>query len=146
MFLISIISLIILNGLAFLVYTLILQLPYIELLNKTWIILILMPLFQGIVQALINRNGMLTIESPKLQIINNKIEELLSLNAYVETNRTDNSATFEFLAKWKKIFSVINNKVIIKNEENLVVISGKRTILKRIESKIKWNNELNSKI
>jgi hypothetical protein len=72
MILISIISLIILSSIIYRIF---------------------IPLSQGISQALINRNDLLTIENNNFQIINIKIIAIHSLNGYVEINRNSNFVT-----------------------------------------------------
>jgi hypothetical protein len=145
MILLSIVMLILLNGLVFLIFTLIFQVPFIELFNKTWIILIFIPLFQGIIQPLINRKGLLKIENNNLQIVNKKIEELLSLKGYIKTSENNNYDTFEFKSNWKKIYSIPNHQVTVKTDESFIEITGKRNVLMSLESKIKWNKEINNK-
>lgn len=144
MILISLVLLTLLNGLALLIYTFILKISFSTLFAKTWIILLLIPMSQGIFQALINRNGLIKIESTdKSLVVFLRIEELLKQNGYKEIEQNAGNSFFEYRTFWKMIFNMNRGKVKIVHNEALVEVFGKRNLLYRIETKLRFDKEIN---
>jgi hypothetical protein len=131
------------NGVVYLIFTLILKMPFIELFSRSWIILIFVPLIQGIGQSFMNRNGTLLIESnDKSKIVIEKIEELLNRKGYQSIGQDKNQLIFDYKSKWSRIVNL--NRGIVKislNEYSLNIFAG-RNILYLIETKIKYANNL----
>lgn len=145
MILISLVLLTLLNGLALLIYTFIFKISFSILFAKTWIILLLIPLSQGIFQALINRNGLVKIESAdKSLVVFSKIEELLKQNGYREIEQNTGNSLFEYRTFWKMILNMNRGKVKILHNEAFVEVFGKRNLLNRIETKVKFDKEINA--
>lgn len=137
-------GLLLLNGFSYLIFTLILKMPFGELFSKSWIILIFVPLIQGIIQPLMNRNEILTIESnDKSQIVWDKIEELLKRKEYQEIERNNCSLIFDYKKRWKRVINLNQEKVKISMNESFINVIGKRNILYQIESKVKYDNDIN---
>ena len=63
MVIISSTLLLLLNGFAYLIFTLIFKISFNEIFAKTWIILIFSPLILGVIQLVMNLDGILTIDS-----------------------------------------------------------------------------------
>jgi len=136
--------LLLLNGVAYLIFTLILKMPFNELFSRSWGILIFAPLIQGIGQSLINRNGTLLIESNnKSKIVIEKIEELLNRKGYQLIGRDENQLIFDYKSKWSRFVNLNRGIVKISINENSMNIFGGRNILYLIETKVKYNNEIN---
>ena len=136
-------GLLLLFGFSYLIFTLIFNKPFDELFSKVWIILIFVPLIQSIIHPLMNRDIMLKIESEKSQIVCDKIVELLKQRQYQQIEQIKCTSVFNFKERWKRIINMNQGKVKLSMNENLVTIIGKRNILYLIETKVKYNNEIN---
>jgi hypothetical protein len=136
--------LVLLNGVAYMIFTLILKMPFNELFSRSWVILIFVPLIQGIGQSFMNRNGTLQIESNnKSKIVIEKIEELLNRKGYQLIGRDENQLIFDYKSKWRRFVNLNRGIVKISINENSMNIFGGRNILYLIETKVKYNNEIN---
>jgi len=106
--------------------------------------LLLIPLTQGLFQALINRNGLIKIESTdKSQVVFAKIEELLKQNGYREIEQNSGNSLFEYRTYWKTIINMNRGKVKILHNEAFIEVFGKRNLLNRIEIKVRFDKEIN---
>ncbi|WP_372751514.1 hypothetical protein [Labilibaculum sp.] len=138
MFKIALISFVLLNGLAYLIFTILLKTPFEELFGKNWIILVFVPLTQGLIQPLVDKKGIMTIKnSINFENISEKIESILVEKGYQEISRDNNSSTFEKISKIKKITNLHRGKITINYRENSILIVGQKILLNLIESKIK---------
>jgi hypothetical protein len=136
-------GLFLLNGVAYLIFTLILKMPFDELFSRSWVILIFVPLIQGIGQSFMNRNGTLRIESnDKSKIVIEKIEELLNRKEFELIEQDENQLLFEFKRQWSSVFNLNKGVVKISIDENSINIFGGRNILYLIETKVKYNKEI----
>ena len=145
MILISLVLLTLLNGLAFLIYSVVLKMSFSDLFAKTWIILLLIPLSQGIFQALVNRNGLIKIESmDKSRVVFTKIKELLNHKGYKEIEQNTMNSLFEYRTYRKVIINMNRGKVKILHNEAVVEVFGKRNLLYRIETMLKFDKEINA--
>jgi len=136
-------GLFLLNGIAYLIFTLILKMPFIELFSRSWGILIFAPLIQGIGQSYMNRNGTLQIESNnKSKIVIEKIEELLIRKGYQSIGRDKDQLIFDYKSKWSRFINLNKGVVRISINANSMNIFGGRNILYLIETKVKYNNEI----
>ena len=128
------------NGVAYLIFTLILKMPFNELFSRSWVILIFVPLIQGIGQSFMNRNGTLLIESnSKSKIVIEKIEELLDRKGYQSIEQDKNQLIFDYKSKWSRFVNLNRGIVKISINENSMNIFGGRNILYLIETKVKYN-------
>ena len=128
------------NGVAYLIFTLILKMPFNELFSRSWVILIFVPLIQGIGQSFMNRNGTLLIESnDKSKIVIEKIEELLNQKGYQLIGQDENQLIFDYKSKWSRFVNLNRGIVKISINENSMNIFGGRNILYLIETKVKYN-------
>lgn len=133
-----------LNGVAYLIFTLILKMPYNVLYSRSWVILIFVPLIQGIGQSLMNRNGTLLIDSnDKSKIVIEKIEELLYRKGYQSIEQDKNQLIFDYKSRWSRFINLNKGVVKISINGNSINIFGGRNIIYLIETKIKYNNEIN---
>ena len=131
------------NGIAYLIFTLILKMPFNELFSRSWIILIFVPLIQGIGQSFMNRNGTLLIESnDKSKIVIEKIEELLNQKGYQLIGQDENQLIFDYKSKWSRFVNLNRGIVKISINENSMNIFGGRNILYLIGTKMKYANNL----
>ena len=131
------------NGVAYLIFTLILKMPFNELFSRSWVILIFVPLIQGIGQSFMNRNGTLQIESnDKSKIVIEKIEELLNRKGYQIIGRDENQLIFDYKSKWSRFANINKGVVKISIDGNSINIFGGRYILYLIETKVKYANNL----
>ncbi|WP_321996902.1 hypothetical protein [Draconibacterium orientale] len=138
MFKITLISFALLNGLAYLIFTILLKTPFEELFSRNWIILVFVPLTQGIIRPLVDRKGIMTIKnSTNFENLSEKIESILVEKGYREISSDNNSSTFEKISKIKKVTNLHGGKVIIDYSENSMSIVGQKILLNLIESKIK---------
>ena len=145
MILISLVLLTLLIGLAFLIYSVVLKMSFSDLFAKTWIILLLIPLSQGIFQALVNRNGLIKIESTdKSQVVFTKIKKLLNQKDYKEIEQNSMNSLFEYRTYRKVIINMNRGKVKILHNEAVVEVFGKRNLLYRIETMLKFDKEINA--
>lgn len=145
MILISLVLLTLLNSLAPLIYTFIFKISFSSLFAKTWIILLLIPMSQGIFQVLINRNGLVKIEcTDKSLVVFSKIKELLKRNGYKEIEQNAGNSLFEYGTFWKMILNMNRGKVKILHSEAFVEVFGKRNLLYQIETKVKFDKEINA--
>ncbi|MEI6276549.1 MAG: hypothetical protein WCP08_11195 [Prolixibacteraceae bacterium] len=133
----ALLILVLLNGIVMVLYPLILKTSYTELFKKTWIILIFTPLLSGIMQAITNRDGILTlkgaINQEELQL---KLAALLKHFDYVETQRVDQSILLDYRTKWKRFMHFYKGQVLISIEQDEIHISGKKLVLDFIETKL----------
>lgn len=135
--------LLLLNGVAYLIFTLILKMPFNELFSRSWVILIFVPLIQGIGQSFMNRNGTLQIESNnESKIVIEKIEELLNRKGYQSISQDKNQLIFDYKSKWSRFVNLNKGVVKISIDGNSVNIFGGRNILYLIGTKIKYANNL----
>ena len=135
---ISLAFFLILNGLAYLVFTLIFSLPFGELFSKTWIIFILFPLMEGIILPYGNRNGLLKIDgTDKSENILTKIKELLYQKEYQVIETKNGILSFEYKTAWKWIVNLNKGRVNVYLHKSFVEISGKQSILRHLETKLK---------
>lgn len=131
------------NGVAYLIFTLILKMPFNELFSRSWVILIFVPLIQGIGQSFMNRNGTLQIESNnKSKIVIEKIEELLNRKGYQSIGQDKNQLIFDYKSKWSRFVNLNKGVVKISIDGNSINIFGGRNILYLIETKVKYANNL----
>ena len=137
-------GLVFMNLMAYVIFTLILQTPFREIFHRSGMIFFLVPLIQGILQPLINRPILLTIESnEKYDIIRRKIEELLIHLKYRAIESKDNYTFYNYTAKWKRIInSPFNMAVKTTSENESIRIYGKGIILNQIESKLYQDRDL----
>ena len=139
-------GLLLLNGLSYIIFTLIFNKPFDEFFSGVWIILIFTPLIQSIIHPLMNRDVQLKIESnDKSQIVWAKIVELLKRKEYEEIERTNNNLVFDFIKRWKRVFNLNQGKVKLSMNEDFINVTGKRNILYQIECKVKYDNDINMK-
>jgi len=138
-----IVGLLLLNGIAYFIFTLLFNIPFDELFSKAWIILLFVPLIQGIIHPLMNRDVTLKIESDKSEIVCDKIVELLKQKEYQLIEQISCTSVFDFKERWKRIINMNQGKVKISMNENFVTVIGKRNILYLIETKVKYNNDIN---
>jgi len=137
-------GLLLLNGLSYIIFTLIFNNPFDEFFSGVWIILIFTPLIQSIIHPLMNRDVQLKIESnDKSQIVWAKIVELLKRKEYEEIERTNNNLVFDFIKRWKRVFNLNQGKVKLSMNEDFINVTGKRNILYQIECKVKYDNDIN---
>jgi hypothetical protein len=145
MILISLVLITLLNSLAYLIYSVIFKMTFSDLFAKTWIILLFIPLSQGIFQAMVNRNGLLKIESTdKSRLVFTKIEELLNQKGYKEIEQNAMNSLFEYRSLWKMIINMNGGKVKILHNEAAIEVFGKRNLLYRIETMLKFDKEINA--
>ncbi len=139
----SLFLLLLMNGLAYLIYTLILGLPFNELFNKSWLILVLIPLIQGIIQPISNRNGLLTIgEIVKSNRIDEKLIELMQKVNYIEIARNESFLLFDNKIGWKRRTNrLFSGKVKVIHENGTLYIYGKKILLNRIENYVRIDKE-----
>jgi cell division protein FtsW (lipid II flippase) len=133
----TVMMLILLNGSILLLFPLILNLSFIATFQKSWIILLFVPLLTGIMQPLTNRDGLLTlkgIQDP--QAIQLKLAELLKHFDYLETARNEHSINLDYRTKWKRFMHFYKGEVSISIEKDEIKISGKKQILDFIETKM----------
>ena len=139
MVIISLTLLLLLNGFAYLIFTLFFNIPSDELFAKTLISLIFTPLILGVTLSFINMDGILTINSQeKTNMVLLKIEALLEQREYQVIKRDNGISIFEYKTKWKRLISFNNGKVIISNIRGIIEISGNRNVLFRIAAKLKY--------
>lgn len=139
----SLLLLLLINGLAYLIFTVILGLPFSELFSKSWIILVFVPLIQGIIQPLSNRNGLLTIgKIVKSERMDRKLIELMNKVNYLEISRNENYSLFDNKIGWKrKANRLFSGKVKVMYENDSISIYGKKIILNRIENYLRIDKE-----
>ena len=136
-------GLLLLNGITYFIFTLLFNIPFDELFSKVWIILLFVPLIQSIIHPLMNRDVTLKIESDKSEIVCDKIAELLKQKEYQLIEQIRCASVFDFKERWKRIININQGKVKLSMNENFVTVIGKRNILYLIETKVKYNNDIN---
>jgi hypothetical protein len=140
---ISAVGLLVLNGLTYFVFTLIFKIPFDQLFENSWIILVFLPLMMGVILPLIDRTGEMTIECKgDQQVLNKKIEEILIRNAYGKISENNSSSVFEQLSGLRRMYSFHKGLVLISREKDRIKIRGQKNILEQIESMIKTGPEL----
>lgn len=138
-----IVGLLLLNGITYFIFTLLFNIPFDELFSKVWIILLFVPLIQSIIHPLMNRDVTLKIESDKSEIVCDKIAELLKQKEYQLIEQIRCASVFDFKERWKRIINMNQGKVKLSMNENFVTVIGKRNIIYLIETKVKYNNDIN---
>ena len=143
MLIISLTLLLLLNGFAYLIFTLIFKISFNELFAKTWIILIFTPLILGVIQSFMNLDGILTIDTQdKTNIVLLKIEALLKQREYEVIKSNNGNSILEYKTIWKRLISLNRGKVTISNTKGIIEISGNRDVLFRIVTKLKYDKGL----
>ncbi len=139
----SLILFLLLNGLACLIFTLLFKIPFLDLFNKTWIILIFTPLSLGVIHSFMNIDGIITIKSQdKTNILLLKVEELLKSREYHVIESNSGKSIFEYKTLWKKLIGLNKGRVIISQTSDTIEISGNRNILFLTESILKYDKRL----
>lgn len=131
-------GLIFMNVMAYIIFTLILGTPFREIFHQSGMILVFVPLINGIGHPLIHRPVLLTVKSDeKFDIIRRKIEEFLIHLKYREIKRMDIYTFYDYTAKWKRIvYSPFNMAVKTASDHESIRIYGKGIVLNQIESKL----------
>jgi len=138
-------GLLLLMGLSYIIFTLIFNKPFDEFFSKVWIILILAPLIQSVIQPLMNRDVILKIESKdKSTIVWDKIADLLKHKEYQIIERANSNLVFDFIKRWKRVINMNQGKVKLSMNENFINVTGKRNILYQIEAIVKYNKDINT--
>jgi hypothetical protein len=135
-------TLILLNGLVLLLFQLLLRKSYLEVFNKSWIILIFTPLLTGIIHPLTNRSGLLTLSGlADSEIMQSRLAELLKYFDYVETGRDDQSIYLDYRTRWKRNMNFYKGQVSITVDQDSVMISGKKQVLDFVVTKMLFGKE-----
>lgn len=133
----TIMMLILLNGSVLLLFPLILKLSFMATFQKSWIILLFVPLLTGIMQPLTNRNGLLTLKGiPDPQKLRQKLAEMLDHFDYMETGRDDQYIMLDYKTNWKRFMHYYKGEVSISIEKDEIKIHGKKQILDYLETKL----------
>ncbi len=133
----ALMMLILLNGSVLLLFPLILKLSFIATFQKSWIILLFVPLLTGIMQPLTNRNGSLTLKGiPDPLPLQQKLADMLDHFGYVETGREDQCIALDYKTNWKRFMHYYKGGVSISIEKDEIKITGKKQILDYLETKI----------
>jgi cell division protein FtsW (lipid II flippase) len=133
----AVMMLILLNGSVLLLFPLILKLSFIATFQKSWIILLFVPLLTGIMQPLTNQNGLLTLKGiPDPQILQQKLADMLNHFDYLETGRDDQSISLDYRTNWKRFMHYGKGGVSISIEKDEIKITGKKQILDYLETKM----------
>lgn len=135
----SVTMLLIVNGFIFLLFELVLNTPFAEIFEKNWIVLIASPLLTGMVYALINRDGVLTVRDfDNVHHIVKNIEAFLNEKGHIKIHEDELSSSFEYDSTWKKILNFHTGSVVIAVKQSSLIVMGKRDVLIDIESRLKW--------
>lgn len=139
----SIVLLMLLNGLAYLIFTIVFKIPFLELFNKTWIILILTPVSLGVIHSFMNLDGIITIKSQdKTSLLLLKVKGWLMQREYLVIESNSEKSIFEYKTIWKKLIGLNSGRVVISNTNKVIEITGNRNILFLIMSKLKYDKGL----
>ena len=126
------------NGVTYL-FTLLIGASYMSIFNSTWPILLGYPLAHGVIQSLINRNGVLIInefEDPEL--LEKQITYIAGRISYKITDKDNSDIIFRRRTKIGRIQDLLfkeDFKTIFS--DNGAEIYGKRNTLLRIEKRLK---------
>lgn len=131
-------SLVLLNGLIYLIFTVLLKMPFDQLFEKIWTILLLIPLSHGIIQSSTNRNGVLTIKSSnKTDIVLSRIEESLNQKEYQIIQKNNGQSIYEYKTTRKKLSNLHKGNVVLNSDEGFIEVLGKRDILNPLEKELR---------
>ncbi len=135
---ISLFGLVIFNFLLIILFTLTPNTTYLEQFQKLWVLFVLAPIFQGIIQANMNRNAILTVEEiTDRESLKKTIGKIVNDYEYKELYSDRNQTIYNKKAKWKRILNrIFGGRVILKVNEETVEIFGKNTMLSEIEKRI----------
>lgn len=127
-----------LNGLTYLIFTLFLKISFGELFESVWVILVFVPLAQGVIQPLVNRRGVLIVKSSiEDEVLINKIKKVLHKLGYCEVQRRNGAILFDYEKRWKRVlFTLLSEQVKIGRDDEFAVYA-KRFILTQLETKLK---------
>ena len=138
----TIMMLILLNGFILLMFPLILNISYFETFNKSWIILLFVPILTGIMQPLTNRDGLLKLKGiVDQQTLQLKLAEALKHFDYIETGRDEQTLFLDYGSKWKRFMHFYKGQVRISIEQDEIHVYGKKLILDYLESKMLFGKD-----
>lgn len=143
MLLTTLIGMILVTVLLFIIFTIFQKINFSETLHKSWMIVIIIPLIQGIIQSFTNRKGLLIIKNiDNPENIKRKIEELLKQLDYIETLRENNYSFFDFKTKWKRIIEFFfKGNIKIEYDRNSITIIGRRLTINQLDTELKLDKE-----
>ena len=128
------------NGITYL-FALLTGASFMSVFNRTWPIILGYPLAHGVIQSLINRNGVLVInefEDPEL--LEKQITYIAGRISYKITDKDNSGIIFRRRTKIGRIQDLLfkeDFKMILS--DNTAEIFGKRNTLLRIEKRLKYS-------
>ena len=122
-------------------FTLLIGASFISVFNSTWLILIGYPLAHGVIQTVINRNGVLIIdEFEDAEVLQKQIEYIAGRISYKITEKNNSDIKFRRKTWFGRIQDMLfreDFKMIIS--DSTAEIYGKRNTLLRIEKRLKYS-------
>lgn len=121
------------------ILSLIMGRSFISFVENQWITLAIFALITPTTQALINRRGELIISDREyLSKCNNHLDEIILSRGYISNRKSDNETIYTSRTKIGRFFNFFfNENIQVRNEEGVIRILSKKTVLIQLESKIK---------
>lgn len=143
MLIVTLIGMTLVTVLLFIIFAIFQKKDFLETLHKSWMIVIIIPLIQGITQSLTNRKGLLivnNIDNP--ENIKIKIDKQLKQLEYIETQRENKISFYGFKTKWKRTLEFFfKGNLKIEYDRNSIIIHGRRLTINQLETELKLDKE-----
>ncbi len=116
--------------------------PVAEIFNDNWLVFLAVPAFTGMIYALINRTGSISVKDHRdAKTIRNKVVESLNKRGLITVSENEFTTSMEYGNLWQKILNLNKGSMTITLKGDELKITGKRNLLLPIEEKLKWNKD-----
>ncbi|GEM_PF-4995714 len=129
------------NTWGYIVFTLIMDIPFINLIFSYWSFLFLIPVAQGIILSVSFRNAQLAYISPVKEYSSAEGISILLCNAgYCCKSDNDNGILiYDTCELWRKPFFFLRKKIVVTVVDNYVILHGKEKAIKGIEMLLSYS-------
>jgi hypothetical protein len=134
MILLTLFILVLVNVLA-VIASFITGIPYLQILSIGWFLLVVYPIGHGVIQSIMDKNGMLKIsEFEDFNILKKELKTISRRINYQQTESDDRVLKFNRRTKLGRMFNVIfREDFTVVRSNGTIEIYGKQNALKRIE-------------
>lgn len=138
---------VLINGFSFL-YTVIEGNMRLLIYDTSWITQLILPLFLALAVNSVNRNGVLKItDFNDLDAVKNKIDLIVRKRGLIKTDNESKLDNYTKKTKWGRFFNLFFREDINVNySREEILIYGKTSMISLIESKLRFDKNLNDKL
>ncbi|MCT4638791.1 MAG: hypothetical protein N4A72_13910 [Bacteroidales bacterium] len=123
------------NTWGYIVFTMIMDIPFVDLIFSYWSFLFLIPVAQGLILASLFRNAQLVYISPLKEYSSVESVSILLCNAgYCCKSDDDNGIlVYDTCELWRKPFFFLRKKIVVTVVDNYVILHGKEKAINSLE-------------